>query len=133
MDCAPNVIIIHRPQPITAIISKPSSPKVVVAQQILRGQRGATDITAVLAELRHYVIAPLELNSNDELRLRSFTFTKTTNLATWLINHNLNKPCPFVTIKDDFGGIIIGDILTIDNNNLEIRFNQPTTGIAYLL
>ena len=122
-DCLPKVIVINRPQPITAIIPS-SSPRVVVAQQILRGQRGATDITA---------IAPLELNNNDELSLGSFTFIQTVNLATWLINHNLNKPCPFVTIKDNFGEIIIGDIRTIDNNNLEIRFNQPTTGTAYLL
>ncbi len=124
MHCLPKVVIIHRLQPITAIIPKLSPPKVVVAQQILRGQRGATDITA---------IAPLELNNNDELSLGSFTFIQTTNLATWIINHNLNKPCPFVTIKDDFGETIIGDIRTIDDNNLEIRFNQPTTGIAYLL
>ncbi len=110
---SPFVVIINRPQ-----------PKVVVAQQILRGARGATDIVA---------IAPLELNNNDELRISSFVFTQTTNLATWIINHNLNKLCPFVTIKDDFGEIIIGDIRTIDNNNLEIKFNQPTTGIAYLL
>ncbi|MDJ0577257.1 MAG: hypothetical protein QNJ65_19125 [Xenococcaceae cyanobacterium MO_234.B1] len=124
MDCSPKVVVINRPQPITTVLPSFSTPKVVIAQQILRGQRGATDIVA---------IAPLELNSNDELRLRSFTFTQTTNLATWLINHNLNKPCPFVTIKDDFGEIIIGDILTIDNNNLQIRFNQPTTGTAYLI
>ena len=124
MDCLPKVVIINRPQPITAVLPSSSSPRVVVAQQILRGQRGATDITA---------IAPLELNNNDELRLGSFTFIQTANLATWLINHNLNKPCPFVTIKDNFGEIIIGDIRTIDNNNLEIRFNQPTTGRADLI
>ncbi len=123
-DCSPQVVVINRPQPITTVLPSSPTPKVVVAQQILRGQRGATDIVAV---------APLELNNNDELRLGSFTFIQTVNLATWLINHNLNKPCPFVTIKDDFGEIIIGDIRTIDNNNLEIRFNQPTTGIAYLL
>ena len=118
-----NVVIINKPQPISVIVPK-NKPQTVVAQQILRGQRGATDITP---------IAPLELNSDDELRIGSFTFTQTTNLATWVINHNLGKPCPFVTIQDNFGETIIGDVRCIDENNLEIRFNQPTTGTAYLL
>ena len=106
------------------IIIKPPEPEIKVAQQILRGERGATDVIA---------IAPLELNQADELRLTGFTFNQTSNLAVWLINHNLNKPCPFVTIKDEFGETIIGDVRTIDNNNLEIRFNQPTTGTAFLI
>lgn len=115
--------MVNQPLAKTIVIS-PSQSKPVISQQILRGQRGATDIIAV---------APLELNSNDELRIGSFTFTQTTNLAVWVINHNLGKPCPFVTIKDEFGETIIGDIRCIDDNNLEIRFNQPTTGTAYLI
>ena len=119
----PHAVIVNKSEPHTVIVNK-SEPKIFVAQQILRGQRGATDIS---------VAPPLELNQNDELKLGSFIFTQTTNLALWTINHNLDKPCPFVVIQDNFGETIIGDILCIDNNNLEIRFNRPTTGKAYLI
>lgn len=111
--CTPHIIIVSKPE-----------PKVIVAQQISRGQRG---------DVGFAVQAPLNLTTDNKLELKAFTYTQTTNLALWAINHNLNKPCPYVTIQDDFGETIIGDIRCIDNNNLEIRFNQGTTGIAYLI
>ena len=41
MDGNPQVVIINRPQPITTIISQTPAPQIMLAQQILRGQRGA--------------------------------------------------------------------------------------------
>lgn len=49
----------------------------------------------------------------------------------WIINHNLNK-YPNVVIQNTAGETIIGKIVYIDSNNIEIHFNLPLKGTAYL-
>ena len=49
----------------------------------------------------------------------------------WKINHNLNKK-PSATVVDSAGTNVIGEIVYIDDNNLELHFSAQFSGIAYL-
>ena len=49
----------------------------------------------------------------------------------WKINHNLNKK-PSVTVVDSAGSEVIGEVIYIDDNNLELHFSAQFSGIAYL-
>lgn len=51
--------------------------------------------------------------------------------ATWMISHNLGFK-PNVTVQDSGGGIIEGDVVYTDYNNLTITFTAASTGKAYL-
>lgn len=115
-------VIVKQPQPMAVVKVNEPQP-VAIATQLLRGAKGATDITA---------ISPLELNGSDELSLKSYIFTQSTNLATWVIEHNLNQFYPAITIKDNNNDTLIGQVIADDANTLRIIFNQPQTGVAYL-
>ena len=65
-------------------------------------------------------------------RLETVVFVQTANLATWVIQHDLEKLYPSVLVKNSSGETVVGEINAIDNNNLEIIFNQPFTGTAYI-
>ncbi|MGL4881266.1 MAG: hypothetical protein ACRC8K_09390 [Waterburya sp.] len=105
------VIVYKEPQPIS------------VVTQILRGERGAANVTA---------IAPLQADSNGQISIQNYVFTQNMNLAEWLIVHNLNKPYPSITIKDGSNETLIGELTAINNNTLRINFNTPEMGTAYL-
>ena len=49
----------------------------------------------------------------------------------WKINHNLNKK-PSATVVDSAGTNVIGEIVYIDDNSLELHFSAQFSGIAYL-
>jgi hypothetical protein len=61
----------------------------------------------------------------------NYVYTQSSALATWTVNHNLNKYCS-VTVVDDNNEIIYGDVIYVDENNLIISFNAQITGKAYL-
>lgn len=48
---------------------------------------------------------------------------------TWNVTHSLNK-IPSVVIKNDLGQEIEGQVVFIDNNNVQITFNTALTGSA---
>jgi hypothetical protein len=60
-----------------------------------------------------------------------YTHTQGPASATWTIPHNLSFK-PNVTIEDSGGGIIEGDVVYTDNNNLTITFTVASSGKAYL-
>jgi hypothetical protein len=51
--------------------------------------------------------------------------------AVWVIVHNLGFR-PSVTIKDSASGIVIGDVVHLDANNLIVSFSSALGGEAYL-
>ena len=63
--------------------------------------------------------------------LETFTFTQSTASNVWLINHNLDR-CPSCTIIDSAGTEVVGDVIYVDKNNIEVRFSSNFKGIAYL-
>jgi hypothetical protein len=52
--------------------------------------------------------------------------------ATWVITHNLGR-LPSVTIIDSGDNIVIGDVLYLNNNQVEISFTGSFSGKAYLV
>lgn len=60
-----------------------------------------------------------------------YTHTQGASSTTWTIAHNLGYK-PNVTVEDSGGGIIEGDVVYTDNNNLTITFTAASTGKAYL-
>lgn len=112
----------NKPDKVALIVTQ-QPQKIAIVTQVKRGVRGTTNVSA---------IAPIELSQNDEISLRSVVFVQSANLATWIINHNLNRLYPPLIVKDSFGETINGDVRAIDSNNLQIRFNQPVMGTAYL-
>lgn len=50
---------------------------------------------------------------------------------TWVIAHNLGK-IPSVTVQDNSGNTVFGDVTYTDLNNLTITFNTAFAGTAYL-
>lgn len=65
-------------------------------------------------------------------RLETFVFVQSANLATWTIQHDLDKLYPSVLVKNDSNETVVGEVNAINNDNLEIVFNQPLTGTAYI-
>lgn len=60
-----------------------------------------------------------------------FMFRQQTPVTTWVIPHNLNKKSSVTVTNDDLEDII-GLVKYIDNNNIEVRFNNPVSGWVFL-
>ena len=61
-----------------------------------------------------------------------FVFVQSQSSTVWNINHSLNKFYPSVSVEDEFGEAIVGNVKAIDKNNLQIIFTIPSRGTAYL-
>ena|SRR5690606_6098032 len=60
-----------------------------------------------------------------------FIYEKTTPSTIWLIDHPLNKKVS-VTVTDSAGTVIEGQITLNTGTQVEIKFNAPFWGYAYL-
>ena len=60
-----------------------------------------------------------------------FMFRQQTPSNIWEVSHNLNKKSS-VTITDDNMVSVEGEVIYIDNNNIEIRFNSNESGWVFL-
>ena len=49
----------------------------------------------------------------------------------WVIPHSLGK-FPIITVVDDVGNVVIGDIIYTDLNNITLNLSKAITGKAYL-
>jgi hypothetical protein len=98
--------------------------RIKIISNIQRGPRGVDIIIPV---------APVAFNPGTrELSINDFTFTQTTNLAIWNIQHNLNKFAPSIRAFNNSGDELLGEISILDKNNLLFKMTIPSTGIAYL-
>lgn len=61
----------------------------------------------------------------------TFIYTQSTANTIWYIAHNMNK-YPSVTVKDENGNIVIGELDYTDVNNVKITFSTAISGTAYL-
>lgn len=90
----------------------------------------------------HFQTSADQVITNDEMQfvtaeekkqiaqIKIYTHHQSTPLDIWNVNHNLGK-FPSVTIVDSEGAMVIGDILYIDENNLQISFSSAFSGKAY--
>lgn len=49
----------------------------------------------------------------------------------WIIQHNLNK-YPNIAVVDSAGNVVVGEIKYISANEVQLNFNAPFSGKAYL-
>lgn len=61
-----------------------------------------------------------------------FDYEQQVPSATWVVTHNLGR-LPSVTVIDSGDNIVIGDILFLNNNQVEISFTGSFAGKAYLV
>ena len=61
----------------------------------------------------------------------TFVFTQGVPATTWNIQHNLGK-FPSVSVINNNNVVINGEVIYIDNNNVQLNFSAGFTGKAYL-
>lgn len=61
----------------------------------------------------------------------SFEFVQSTPTDVWLITHSLGY-VPQVTLRDFSNNPLLGQVIAINNNTIEITFTFLTSGKAYL-
>lgn len=61
----------------------------------------------------------------------NYTHIQIAATTLWSVIHNLGK-FPSVTVIDSGDNEVIGDVLYLSNNSLEISFTVPFSGTAYL-
>jgi len=71
--------------------------------------------------------------SGDPLALipKRNVFNQEAASASWTLNHNLGG-YPSVTVVDSAGTVVIGEVTYIDDETVQIEFEQPFSGYAYL-
>lgn len=66
--------------------------------------------------------------------IKTYEHIQSSALAIWSVVHSKNSVRPTVTIYDDSGYQVMPDeVIIIDPNTLEVRFNTPMTGKAIVL
>lgn len=58
-----------------------------------------------------------------------FRYTQNTPSSSWNITHNLNK-YPSVVVTTSAGSVVEGEIIYLDNNNVQINFSASFSGYA---
>lgn len=66
-----------------------------------------------------------------EVKSENYIYSQVTASDTWNINHSLNK-YPSVTIINTSNEQVFGDIIYINENNVQIKFSAPVSGRATL-
>jgi hypothetical protein len=80
-----------------------------------------------IAQIQAGLPGPAGASSVDKF----YTFNQEVASATWIINHFLKK-FPSVTVVDSAGDTILIGPRYIDKDRLQLIFNSPFAGIAYL-
>lgn len=88
----------------------------------------ATDTAEVVINNQNRTIA---VNVNKEGADQHFVYATPVPMASWEIDHNLNK-YPSVTLTDWDGNVIGGDIKYINTNKVIVNLSEPICGRAYL-
>jgi hypothetical protein len=60
---------------------------------------------------------------------KTFAHYQASAAATWLVEHHLGK-LPAVTVLDSARTQVIGDVIYLDPDHLEVRFSAPFSGVA---
>lgn len=71
------------------------------------------------------------ISSKEKEIIKGYVHNQLMSSVLWEMNHSLNK-FPSVTVVDSAGSIVIGDIIYINENNLQIKFTSQFAGKAYL-
>ena len=93
--------------------------------------RLATEEEALEGTNRSAVITPYTLSL---VKTQTYTYVHEQAVASdnWVIEHNLNKPCPNVVLVDSAGTVFYPATKYIDNNKCIVPLIGAMTGTAYV-
>ena len=116
-----------------AFVVEPTNLSEAILRAYLIVKEGATDLSD-LAEAEFYEVSKFgwavqKLENLDSDKYYEHTQSVSSDL--WTINHNMSK-VPAVTIFDDSGNNVEGQITVVDSNNITIGFNTAFSGVAHL-
>lgn len=113
-------------------------PRITHLNIMHRGADGAilnADDLGIVDAAGHYVGTTIEAALAEVFVLASgsttYTHDQTLALATWTVTHNLAK-FPSVTVVDSAGTVVIGTVVYLDANTVELDFSTAFSGKAYL-
>lgn len=104
-----------------------SDGDIITAEEVQNNLDGHTNTTSVhtsQTEKDTWNSAVLNSHSN-------YTHFQIVSAFTWTVTHNLNR-FPSVTIIDSAGSVVLGEVKHISENQIELNFNAPFSGKAYL-
>jgi len=60
----------------------------------------------------------------------NYVYNRSSSASSWVVNHNLNKYCS-VTVMNDSGDLVIGDVHYNSLNQVTITFTAAFSGKAF--
>ena len=128
VGCSPMAVVVTVGGYITSVTD--ARPTEISASQLLYKSSniviGSNSVGAALDQIGEYLKILL-----GGLR-RSYVFTQTSALSTWVINHNLNQ-YPTVMILDDAENVLLAEIDYTSLNTITVSFSSPQSGTANLI
>lgn len=103
----------------------------IASDTTLGGIKISEDLNITEDGVIYINIETLSEKLNTELKDKFYEHTQSIPAKIWEVQHNLNKK-PSATVTDSAGNKVIGEVIYIDNNNLELHFSAQFSGIAYL-
>lgn len=103
----------------------------IASNTTLGGVKISEDLNITEDGVIYINIEALSEKLNFELKDKYFEHRQNSPSKIWKIQHNLNKK-PSVTVTDSANSKVMGEVVYIDNNNLELHFSAEFSGIAYL-
>ncbi len=113
---------------ITSISDSASSEEYITFSMTLKGFGKPNEITNHSGGDVDYPDANITIGGQSD---KNFVFVQNTSSTVWEITHNLYK-FPSVTVVDQLGNIIYGEIQYIDLNSIRITFSSASIGKVYL-
>lgn len=103
----------------------------IASESTLGGVKVGEDLSITEDGVIYVNIESLAEKLFSEVKDKYYEHRQNAVSKVWKINHNLNKK-PSVTVVDSAGSEVIGEVIYIDDNNLELHFSAQFSGIAYL-
>jgi hypothetical protein len=89
------------------------------------------DNSPIIARVREVVKVDTPLQGPPG-NMAAYTHVQSSPASTWIINHNLGYK-PDVTLYTTGGVVMYAEIVHISNNQTQIIFTIPTSGVARLI
>ena len=103
----------------------------IASDKVLGGIKISEDLTITDDGVVYINIEALSEKLFSEAKDKYYEHHQNSPSKIWKIKHNLNKK-PSVSVVDSAGTKVIGEVIYIDDNNLELHFSAQFSGIAYL-
>jgi hypothetical protein len=69
---------------------------------------------------------------NAKKPLTAFTHTQPTPATVWTITHGLGRYPAAVRLTDEMSATVVGDVIDLDINTVQVTFTTPVQGKAFV-